>query len=471
MINLEFSFIILTHNEVLNLQRLLDSISGLNATTYVVDSGSTDDTLNICKANQIQVMQHPFSNHPKQWDVALHAFDIKTPWIIALDADQTISNELFSQLQQFKNDDYQAINGIYFNRKHIFRGQWIKHGGYFPKYLLKMFRTELGYSDLQELSDHRFQVPGRTTIWKKAYLKEENLKDHNLEFWIDKHNTYSNLFARQHLEQSLRQDKSIQLKHLFMGVPNDRNACLKAIWLKLPLYLRPCLYFSYRFIFQLGFLDGKTGITYHFLQGFWFRLIIDIKIEELLKPKQHVVQFSTFRFILSFFVLFGLLYGFNIFYIGITSPGGSYASFLDQHFNYIKAWRTWDLRSTQFILETSGYKVYTNHTTLKVSGFGGFKIIYSCLGYGMMSLFTAFILAYPKPFRIKSKFLIGGLMLIQILNTGRLVLISLYYKPLALGLDHHHLFNGILYTILTIVLYSFTKYPTHANRNLKKDFP
>lgn len=471
MVNLEFSFIILTHNEALNLQHLLDSISGLNAATYVLDSGSTDNTLNICKANQVHVMQHPFSNHPMQWHVALQAFDIKTRWIIALDADQTLSRELFIQLQQFKDADYKTVNGIYFNRKHIFRGQWIKHGGYFPKYLLKMFRTELGYSDLQELSDHRFQVPGATTIWKKAYLIEENLKDNNLEFWIDKHNTYSNLLARQHLEQSRNPASTIQLQQLFRGAPNDRNACLKAIWLKLPLYLRPCLYFSYRLIFQLGFLDGKTGITYHFLQAFWFRLVIDIKIEELLKPKQHVVQFSTFRFILSFFALFGFLYGFNIFYIGVTSPGGLYSSFLDQHFNYIKAWRSWNLHSTQIILETFGYKAYTSRTTLKVLGFGGFKIIYSCLGYGIMSLFTAFILTYPKSLHAKTRFLIIGLILIQILNTSRLVLISLFYKPLALGIDHHHLFNGILYAILAILLYSFTNYPIHANRNLKKGFP
>ncbi|MBE9603071.1 exosortase Y [Pedobacter sp. MC2016-24] len=469
MINQEFSFIILTYNEALNLQLLLDSIATLNARIYVLDSGSTDETLAICETNQVQVKQQSFSNHPMQWDAALHLFDIKTPWIIALDADQTISNELLVKLHEFKDVNYTTINGIYFNRKHIFRGQWIRYGGYFPKYLLKMFRSDLGYSDLKESSDHRFQVPGKSIIWKKAYLIEENLKDHNLDFWISKHNTYSNLFARQHVAQCLNPASGIELPRLFRASPNEYNALLKAIWFKLPLYFRPCLYFIYRLVFQLGFLDGKTGILYHFLQGFWFRLVIDLKIEELLRQQQKTVKSSALKFVLTFLILFALLYSFNIFYIGITSPGGIYINFLDQHLNYIQAWRNWNINTTRFILETFGYRVWTNSTTLKVPGFGGFRIVYSCLGYGIMSLFTAFILAYPKSLRIKIRFLISGLLLIQLLNTCRFILISLYYSPLPLGIDHHQLFNGIIYLLLAFVLYAFSNYTTHADRNFKKN--
>ena len=72
----------------------------------------------------------------------------------------------------------------------------------------------------------------------------------------------------------------------FFGTPDQRIAWMKAIWWKLPLYWRPVLYFLYRFVFLLGFLDGKQGRLFHFLQGYWFRLIVDVKIEELLKKER-----------------------------------------------------------------------------------------------------------------------------------------------------------------------------------------
>lgn len=173
----DFSFIILTYNEEVHLPRLLKSIEKLNAPIYILDSGSTDTTLKIAEEFKAQVKSNPFENHPKQWDFALKNFKIDTPWTIGLDADQILSPELFGLLANFKDQDFKETNAIYFNRKNYFQGQWIKHGGYFPFYLLKMFRTGIGYSDLNENMDHRFIVPGNAIIWKNGYLIEENLKE------------------------------------------------------------------------------------------------------------------------------------------------------------------------------------------------------------------------------------------------------------------------------------------------------
>lgn len=280
----DFSFIILTYNEEQHLPRLLKSIEGLNAPTYVLDSGSTDETLSIAKNFNAIVKINPFINHPKQWDFALRNFDVKTPWIIGLDADQVVTPELFLQLQNFKSENYQNINGIYFNRKNFFKGKWIKYGGFYPKYLLKMFRTGVGYSDLNENMDHRFIVPGETAIWKKGHILEENLKENKISFWITKHNRYSDLTAEEEVER-LNNLRNQTLKPKFFGSPDERNASLKKLWWKLPLGVRPFLYFSYRLFFRLGILDGSTGILFHFLQGFWFRLIVDVKIREILKSK------------------------------------------------------------------------------------------------------------------------------------------------------------------------------------------
>ena len=280
MINPHYSFIILTFNEEMHLPRLLNSIRNLKAAVYILDSGSTDQTLAIAQSFGAQVQQHPFSNHPQQWHHALKIFDIKTPWVIGLDADQIVSKELKHRLLEFKAENHQHIDGIYFNRKNYFKGKWIKNGGYYPFYLLKMFRYTAGYSDLNERMDHRFIVPGKTEIWKDGYLVEENLKESSISFWISKHNTYSDLLAIEEVERR-QQIRHQTIKPLVWGTPDQRTAWLKRLWWQMPLFIRPFIYFTYRYIFRLGILDGYQGFIFHFLQGFWFRLIIDIKIKEI----------------------------------------------------------------------------------------------------------------------------------------------------------------------------------------------
>jgi len=278
----DFSIIILTFNEEVHLPRLLDSISDLKASIYILDSGSTDNTLKIAQDFGAIVKTNKFENHPKQWHFALQNFQIDTPWIIGLDADQIVSPQLFNMLEDFKNDDYSGVNGIYFNRKNYFQGTWIKRGGYFPFYLLKMFRTGVGYSDLNENMDHRFIVPGKTTIWNKGFLIEENLKENDINFWIEKHKRYSDSVAIEEFER-LKGLRSQTLKPTLFGNPDERTAWLKRLWWQLPLGVRPYLYFSYRMLFKLGILDGAKGIKFHYLHALWFRLLIDKKIKELKK--------------------------------------------------------------------------------------------------------------------------------------------------------------------------------------------
>lgn len=280
-----YSFIILTYNEEQHLPRLLRSIESLNAPVFILDSGSTDRTIEIGEQYGAQFLTHPFENHPKQWEFALRNFAVTTPWVICLDADQIVTEDLKHLLLNFDNSAYTGIKGIYFNRKNFFKGKWIKHGGYYPFYMLKMFRFGIGYSDLSENMDHRFVVPGQTAIWKNGIIVEENLKENQISFWIDKHNRYSDLVAQEEVER-LNQLRQQTVKPRFWGSPYERTAWLKQLWWRLPRYTRPMLYFIYRLIFKLGFLDGRTGIIFHFLQGYWFRLIVDIKIDELLKKQK-----------------------------------------------------------------------------------------------------------------------------------------------------------------------------------------
>lgn len=273
----------------MHLPRLLASFSGLQAQVFILDSGSTDSTVAIANNYGAIIHQHPFENHPRQWDHALHCFHVTTPWVICLDADQMITPELKELLLSFNPDNYTDIAGIYFNRKNIFKGTWLKHGGYYPFYLLKMFRYGLGYSDLSENMDHRFIVPGKSAIWKKGHIIEENLKENQISFWISKHNRYSDLLAQEEVER-LNNLRPQTVKPYFWGSPNERKAWFKTLWWKLPRYVRPTLYFIHRYFIKLGFLDGRTGTIFHFMHAFWFRLVVDIKIDELLKKSDEKKQ-------------------------------------------------------------------------------------------------------------------------------------------------------------------------------------
>jgi glycosyltransferase involved in cell wall biosynthesis len=285
--NPNFSFIILTFNEEVHLPRLLASVQLLNAATYVLDSGSTDRTVEIALSYGANIKTNTFENHPKQWDFALKNFEINTPWTIGLDADQVVTPELLKLLVNFRPEEYLEVNGIYFNRKNIFQGKWIRYGGYYPMYLLKMFRTGCGYSDLTENMDHRFLVSGKTEVWKKGHIIEENLKENDIHFWFEKHERYSDLIALEEIERA-RGLRKQAINSNFFGDPNQRKAWFKKLWWKLPLGLRPFLYFSYRMIFLRGILEGRKGIYYHYLQGLWFRLLIDKKIKKLQKESYNI---------------------------------------------------------------------------------------------------------------------------------------------------------------------------------------
>lgn len=281
---LPITVIVLTFNEEANLDRCLASIAGWAGELVVVDSGSTDRTLEIAGRYGATIMCHPFETHARQWAWIFTSTPLRYEWVLGLDADQRVTSELHDEIAQLfggTQDRLAGIDGLYVKRRQIFRGSWIRHGGYYPKYLLKLFRPAAVHLDERDLMDHHFYVAGKTALLRHDIL-EDNQKEYDIAFWIAKHNRYAPLHAR---EEMIRRHEAAAwpLRAALFGSPDQRVIWLKSRWYGMPLYLRPFLYFFVRYVLQFGFLDGKQGFIFHFLQAFWYRLLVDIHLDDLLR--------------------------------------------------------------------------------------------------------------------------------------------------------------------------------------------
>lgn len=277
---LPLAVIVLTLNEQENLEACLGSVASWVDAVFVLDSGSSDGTLELAGRHGALIFEHPFETHAQQWTWALEHLPIRQEWVLGLDADQRITAELREELSAlFASGDPTGVDGFFIKRRQVWRGRWIKHGTYYPKYLLKLFRKTRVALDTRDLMDHHFYVPGSTRNLQYD-LVEENVKENDLAFWIDKHNRYAKLLAREEFLKRQRGDDSPIRANVF-GNPDERTLWLTHRWSALPLYVRPLLYFVYRYFLRLGFLDGKQGFLFHFLQGFWFRLLVDVQLDDL----------------------------------------------------------------------------------------------------------------------------------------------------------------------------------------------
>ena len=279
---------ILTLNEEANLAHSLASVCDWAREVFVVDAGSSDGTREIAASYGAIVVEHPFETHASQWRWAFANLSMTGEWVLALDADQRVTPELAQELRNLDWTAIEHVEGMFIKRQQWFRGRWIKHGGYYPKYLLKLFRASKVIIDSSDLVDHHFYVAGAVTKLRHD-LVEANAKEDDISFWIDKHNRYATLLAKEEL-RSRETSREAAIAPAILGNPNQRSLAHKRLWRRMPLYIRPFLYFFYRYVIRLGFLDGKQGAIFHFMQAFWFRLLVDINIDALSGTKDHAVE-------------------------------------------------------------------------------------------------------------------------------------------------------------------------------------
>lgn len=277
--NLPISVIILTYNEEKNIEECLKSINGIAENIFIVDSGSTDDTIDIVKEYTNKIYTNKFENYSQQRNWALDNLPINTEWIMNLDADHRITPELKDELfDTFSKTISDNINGYLISRKTVFMNRWIKHGGHYPSYHAVLFRK--GYGKCEERKyDQHFVVDGNV-----EYLRGDvvDIVTDSLTTFTMRHNIWSDSEVEEQVDKDSIEN---QIQPKFLGNPIERKRYLKKKYEHIPLLIRPFLYFIYRYFFRLGFLDGKEGLIFHVLQGFWFRFLIDAKIFEKNKNK------------------------------------------------------------------------------------------------------------------------------------------------------------------------------------------
>lgn len=274
---LDLSAVVLCHDEEPNIRRCLESVAGW-CPIFVVDSGSTDRTLEICAEFGPRIVQHPYSTHAEQWQWALDHLPIETSWVLALDADFAVSDDLKSELERRLSKLGPEIGGAYVRHRYIFGGGPIRFGGTKHDWL-RLVRRGRARADLSDLVDFRFVVDGRVARFRSEVV-EENRHDEDISVWMRKQDKFA---LRLAVEEELRRAglNRWQGRPRLFGTPDERFMFLRDLWLRLPLFVRPVLYFVYRYLLRLGFLDGRAGFLYAALQGFWLRLVVDWKILEL----------------------------------------------------------------------------------------------------------------------------------------------------------------------------------------------
>lgn len=276
----DIAVIILTYNEATHLQRALDHIRGFAREIFVIDSLSTDDTVELAKAGGAQVLEHPFQNYARQFEWALENAPITSSWVMRLDADEIIEADLAAEIAARLPMLPPDVTGVNLNRKTIFQGKFIRWGGRYPLTLLRIWRRGKARIEDRWMDEHMYLTEGRTVTFRGGFA-DHNLYD--LTYFTAKHNSYASREALDVLNQRL---------HLFepqLALTNESTAMQakikrffkESIYNRLPFEVSALLYFLLRYFIQLGFLDGRQGLIYHVLQGFWYRFLEGAKLREL----------------------------------------------------------------------------------------------------------------------------------------------------------------------------------------------
>lgn len=269
--------VILTFNEARHLERCIASLREVVTDIVVVDCYSTDETVAIAQRMSACVLQNKWVNYATQFNWALTQLHPDAEWVLRIDADEVLTPELVAEIRSRLSGIGLEVDGVYWGRRMTFQGKLIRHGGVFPIRVLRLFRFGRGECENRWMDEH-IKVAGPTVDFSGEMI-DDNLN--SLTWWTDKHNKYA---SREAIDL-------LNLEYGFM--PHDSVASLsqggqagvkrwlkEEVYARLPGGFRAFAYFMYRYVIRVGFLDGQAGTAFHFLQGFWYRYLVDAKVAE-----------------------------------------------------------------------------------------------------------------------------------------------------------------------------------------------
>lgn len=290
MNNNNIAAIILTYNEEKHIARCIHSIEGVCEEIFVIDSFSKDRTVEIAEGLGAKVYKNPWKNYAMQFNWGLHNCPISAGWVWRIDADEYLDDVLGQSVKKMISTCKDDVTGVYVRKRIDFMGRPLLHGGWYPSYHLKVFRYGHGDCENRWMDEHIRIFDGSTLTANEGNQVDANLN--NLTWWTEKHNGYA---TREMVDMLMMEygmdDRSREVTAKFWGTEEQRKRWLKVKYIKAPLFLRPFVNFTIRYILKGGFLDGRAGFIWHFLQGFWYRFLVDAKIYELKKQ----LEFDSHR--------------------------------------------------------------------------------------------------------------------------------------------------------------------------------
>ncbi|WP_297901607.1 glycosyltransferase family 2 protein [uncultured Parabacteroides sp.] len=277
---LDLSVIILTYNEEMHIRRCLENVAPFAKAVYIIDSFSTDTTLEIAKGFfNVHILQNKWeNNYAKQFNWGLANAGITTQWVLRLDADEYLLPELVQELQEKLPTLPDDVTGGIFNRRHIFMGMWMRRGIY-PVKLLRVFRYGKGMCEQRLMDEHIQLTEGRAVEFEHDFC-DHNLN--NLSWFCHKHVNYAIREAVDLLDIELDLTGAAETDSQKEISPQALAKRMKKHhYARQPLFWRSFAYFCYRYFLKGACLDGKVGFIWTFLQGWWYRTLVDAKVFEI----------------------------------------------------------------------------------------------------------------------------------------------------------------------------------------------
>ena len=262
---MSISVLIITWNEEVNLPRCLASLSWSDD-IVVLDSFSTDRTVEIAKAAGARVIQHHYEAEDKQRMFGLTQIQFKYPWVYTPDADETTPDDLRDEMLAIARDEARPEGMFKARYKNMFLGKWIRHSSLYPTWITRLVRPDRVRFERQVHSVCVSDAP--TGLLKHHFIHYSFNK--GIEAWYDKHNRYSSVEAEL---AARRAQEKLDWAEVFSTRADVRRRGLKRLSRGLPC--RPALRFIYMYLCRRGFLDGWPGYAYcRLIAGYEFMILL-----------------------------------------------------------------------------------------------------------------------------------------------------------------------------------------------------